>query len=126
MRKIEPTDLEAANYEYIEFWLMDPFVYDQTAEGGDLYFNLGEISEDILKDEKKFFENGLPVDGDLSKVDTQDAKYGLCVRQPEQAASGCRIERSLVGRGEDILYLYGIFGEVACPLIGRDAQSDDG
>ena len=70
MRKIEPTDLEAANYEYIEFWLMDPFVYDQTAEGGDLYFNLGEISEDILKDEKKFFENGLPVDGDLSKVDT--------------------------------------------------------
>ncbi len=70
MRKIEPTDLEAANYEYIEFWLMDPFVYDEAAEGGDLYFNLGEISEDILKDEKKFFENGLPVDGDLSKVDT--------------------------------------------------------
>ena len=69
-RKIEPSDLESANYEYIEFWLLDPFIYDETAEGGDLYFNLGEISEDVLKDEKKFFENGMPVDGDLSKVDT--------------------------------------------------------
>ena len=70
MRKIEPSDLESANYEYIEFWLMDPYMYDQAPEGGDLYFNLGEISEDILKDEKKFFENGIPVDGDLSKIDT--------------------------------------------------------
>ena len=70
MRKIEPSDLESANYEYIEFWMLDPFLYDETAEGGDLYFNLGEVSEDILKDEKKFFENGMPVDGDVSKIDT--------------------------------------------------------
>ena len=70
MRKIEPSDLESANYEYIEFWLLDPYLEDETAEGGDLYFNLGEISEDILKDERKFFENGMPVDGDMSKVDT--------------------------------------------------------
>ena len=70
MRKIEPSDLESANYEYIEFWLLDPYMYDDAPEGGDLYFNLGEISEDILKDEKKFFENGMPVDGDMSKVDT--------------------------------------------------------
>ena len=70
MRKIEPSDLESANYEYIEFWLMDPYLDKPAAEGGDLYFNLGELSEDILKDEKKFFENGLPVDGDMSKVDT--------------------------------------------------------
>ena len=53
-----------------EFWLLDPYLEDETAEGGDLYFNLGEISEDILKDERKFFENGMPVDGDMSKVDT--------------------------------------------------------
>lgn len=71
MRKIDQVDFETANIEYIEFWLMDPFVYSgPTAEGGDLYFNLGDVSEDILKDEKKFFENGLPVDGDMSKVDT--------------------------------------------------------
>ncbi|MDR0546835.1 MAG: cell surface protein SprA [Dysgonamonadaceae bacterium] len=69
-RKIESgnTDFEANNVEHIEFWLMDPFIYNQNVSGGDLYFNLGDVSEDILKDEKKFFENGIPVDGDTSKV----------------------------------------------------------
>ena len=62
-------DFEANNIEHIEFWLMDPFIYEPNSEGGDLYFNLGEISEDILKDEKKFFENGLPIDGDTSKIE---------------------------------------------------------
>jgi cell surface protein SprA len=70
MRSLDQTDFEAANIQYIEFWMMDPFIYNQNAKGGDLYFNLGEISEDILKDEKKFFENGLPVDGNVSQVDT--------------------------------------------------------
>ena len=67
-RRMETRDFEAANIEYIEFWLMDPFVNDTLgiAHGGDLYFNLGEISEDVLKDGKKFFENGLPVDGDTT------------------------------------------------------------
>lgn len=69
-RKMDTRDFEAANIEYIEFWLMDPFAEDKlgTETGGDLYFNLGEISEDILKDGKKFFENGLPLDGDPSAV----------------------------------------------------------
>ncbi|MDR0349566.1 MAG: cell surface protein SprA [Tannerella sp.] len=71
MRKIDQTDFEQANIEYIEFWLMDPFIKNkETAAGGDLYFNLGNISEDILRDEKKFFENGLPINGDMSLVDT--------------------------------------------------------
>lgn len=69
MRKIDQSDFEAANIEFIEFWMMDPFIYDNTVDGGDLYFNLGEISEDILKDGKKFFENGLPIDGDTAKVE---------------------------------------------------------
>lgn len=59
MRNITTNDFEAANIEFIDFWLMDPFVYDSTA-GGDLYFNLGDISEDILKDSRKTFEQGLP------------------------------------------------------------------
>jgi len=70
MRSLDQTDFEMANIQYIEFWVMDPFIYNQNAKGGDLYLNLGDISEDILKDEKKFFENGLPVDGDMTKVDT--------------------------------------------------------
>jgi cell surface protein SprA len=71
IRRIEQSDFEVANIEYIEFWMMDPFIYNrEMASGGDLYFNLGEMSEDILKDEKKFFENGLPVDGSTNQVDT--------------------------------------------------------
>ena len=66
MRKLDNTDFEAQNIEYIEFWMMDPFIYKRDLpgnHGGDLYFNLGEVSEDILKDGKKFFESGMPVDG---------------------------------------------------------------
>ncbi|WP_456087180.1 T9SS outer membrane translocon Sov/SprA [Parabacteroides sp.] len=82
MRKIDQSDFETANVEYIEFWMLDPFIYDQQAAGGDLYFNLGEISEDILKDEKKFFENGLPIDGDTSKVD-----YTVWGKVPKQQST---------------------------------------
>ena len=56
------TDFEKNNFEYIEFWLMDPFIDDSKSEGGELYINLGEISEDILKDGKKFYENGMTAD----------------------------------------------------------------
>lgn len=81
MRKIDQSDFETANIEYIEFWMLDPFLEDEngTNNGGDLYFNLGEISEDVLKDERKFFENGLPVDGDRSKVDS--TVWGLVPKQ---------------------------------------------
>ena len=59
-RQLTTTDFESANIQYIEFWMLDPFIYEQAGMGGDLYFNLGEVSEDILKDGKKFYENGLP------------------------------------------------------------------
>ena len=67
MRRIETSDFQTANIEYIEFWLMDPFIHSRengTDNSGDLYFNLGEISEDVLKDGKMFYESGLPIDGD--------------------------------------------------------------
>ncbi|MBR4294598.1 MAG: cell surface protein SprA [Bacteroidaceae bacterium] len=59
-RQLTTTDFETANVQYIEFWLLDPFIYDDAGGGGDFYINLGEVSEDILKYGKKFFENGLP------------------------------------------------------------------
>ena len=59
-RSLTTTDFESANIQYIEFWMLDPFIYEQTGMGGELYFNLGEVSEDILKDGKKSYENGLP------------------------------------------------------------------
>jgi cell surface protein SprA len=71
MRAIETSDFETANIQFIEFWVMDPFVNDTLLEhqGGDLYFNLGEISEDVLKDSRKSFENGLPTSSELINVD---------------------------------------------------------
>ena len=73
MRKLDNTDFEKANIEYIEFWLMDPFLTnpDATYEGGDLYIDLGDVSEDILRDGKKSFEHGLPLnDADENMVET--------------------------------------------------------
>ena len=84
MRRIEQSDFEVANVEYIEFWMMDPFIYNrETTAGGDLYFNLGDISEDILKDEKKFFENGLPVEENPANLDAlvETTVWGRVPRQ---------------------------------------------
>ena len=69
MRRIESSDFEAANIEYIEFWLMDPFT-DDPDNKGSLYINLGEISEDILRDGRKSYENGLPTSAEIVDVDT--------------------------------------------------------
>ncbi len=65
MRKMENTNFEQSNIEYVQFWLMNPFLdpENKNLEGGDLYFNFGEISEDVLKDGLKSYENGIPVDG---------------------------------------------------------------
>lgn len=64
------TDFEAANFEFIEFWMMDPFIDNQNS-GGQFYLNLGAVSEDVLADNVRNFENGLPGDpNDLSTVDT--------------------------------------------------------
>ena len=84
MRRLETTDFEQANIEYVEFWLLDPFIYtrkDGTAarHSGELYLNLGEVCEDVLRDGKKFYESGMPVDGTTAFDETQ---WG---RIPQQA-----------------------------------------
>ncbi len=79
MRALTTNNFDQANVEYIQFWVMDPYQnYSITPEEGlpnginpqdpqnqigDLYFNLGNISEDILKDNRKMYENGLPDTG---------------------------------------------------------------
>ncbi len=76
MRPLTTNNFEQANVEYIQFWMMDPYTnysitneeglpsdinpQDPQNQVGDLYINLGNISEDILKDNRKMYENGLP------------------------------------------------------------------
>ena len=69
-KPITNTDFEAANIEYIQFWVMDPFINNPLSPGGSLYFNLGDVSEDILKDSRMFFENGIPAPFDRTQLDT--------------------------------------------------------
>ena len=78
MRALTTTNFETANIQFIQFWMLDPFNDDATQgqttnlTGGDLYFNLGNISEDVLPDSRKSFENGLPTSAafDPSDYDT--------------------------------------------------------
>ncbi|MBL7937038.1 MAG: cell surface protein SprA, partial [Bacteroidia bacterium] len=71
MRRLETNDFQAANIEYVQFWMMDPFNGDYNSStypdmdanskpSGEMYINLGNVSEDILKDGKMCYENGLP------------------------------------------------------------------
>ena len=70
MRRIDNTDFEKANIEYIEFWMMDPRLTNGDGfTGGDLYIDLGDISEDILRDGKKSFEHGLPLTESEEEID---------------------------------------------------------
>tara|TARA_R100000306_G_scaffold46671_3_gene44559 strand:+ start:21202 stop:28584 length:7383 start_codon:yes stop_codon:yes gene_type:complete len=68
-RQLTTTDFERANVEFIQFWVMDPYVHDESInDQGFVTFNLGNISEDILKDGRKQYENGLPEDGGVANT----------------------------------------------------------
>lgn len=76
MRRLDNTNFEQSNIEYVQFWLLNPFLDpdNPNEEGGDLYFNFGEVSEDILKDGLKSYENGIPYDGNDSYL--QETVWG--------------------------------------------------
>ncbi|MFQ3575334.1 MAG: cell surface protein SprA, partial [Cytophagales bacterium] len=84
------TDFDNINIQFIEFWMMDPFLEGGNGKlggirfrdpftgkdtiinnitGGKLYFNLGNVSEDVLNDGRQSFENGLPTNGNESLVE---------------------------------------------------------
>jgi len=85
MRNIDQTDFETANIEFIEFWMQDPFVKNPVSSGGKLYFNLGNVSEDILRDGKRFYENGLPTPN--SNQPTQPTIWGKAPLNPIQVTN---------------------------------------
>ena len=106
MRPITSTDFEQANVEYIEFWVQDPFLDNPTNSGGKLFINLGNISEDVLKDGKKQYENGLPEDGDVSTL-TRTSFGGV------------------VPQNQSLIYTFGTTGtERANQDVGYDGFND--
>ncbi|WP_415325484.1 cell surface protein SprA [Chryseobacterium sp. MMS23-Vi53] len=81
MRPISVSNFINSNIEYVEFWLMDPY-----ADGGTLgtapklLLQLGNVSEDILKDGQMQYENGLPTAGTPSTTTTTN--WGTQPKQP--------------------------------------------
>ena len=86
MRNIDQTDFETGNIEYIDFWLLDPFLNKDTSQGGSLYFNLGNISEDVLRDGKREYENGLPTPKINATVDNTSV-WGRVPSNPIQVTN---------------------------------------
>ncbi|MBY0434156.1 MAG: cell surface protein SprA, partial [Cyclobacteriaceae bacterium] len=87
-------DFDKANIEYLEFWLMDPFINNANGvvndgregakpntSGGKLTFHLGSISEDLMRDGKHAFENGLPTDGNLTAGGVSENNWGYVTNQ---------------------------------------------
>jgi cell surface protein SprA len=87
MRAIDQTDFVTSNIEYVEFWVQDPFILNPQSKGGKLYLNLGSVSEDILKDGKKSYENGLPTPTQQSSVD-ENTVWGRVPTNPIQLTNG--------------------------------------
>jgi len=139
MRRFDNTDFESNNYEYIEFWMMDPFIEKQNHRGGKLYFNLGDISEDILKDGRKSFEDGLPADGSDTHCDT--TVWGRVPsiqaivnafennenrRNQDVGLDGISSERERVHFRDTYLSLLpGVISDEARNLITQDPSGDD-
>lgn len=87
MRAIDQTDFETNNIEVLQFWMQDPFLKDNTnSKGGQLYFDLGSVSEDILRDGKKEFENGLNTPNINAAIDNSSV-WGRVPANPIQVTT---------------------------------------
>ncbi len=69
MRALDQTDFETSIIEYVEFWVQDPFL-KSPASKGKLVLNLGNVSEDILRDGRRFYENGMPTPTIPAQIDS--------------------------------------------------------
>jgi cell surface protein SprA len=86
MRNVDQTDFETGNIEFIEFWVQDPFIRKPASNGGELYFDLGNISEDVLRDGRRQYENGLPTPGNKN-VPVDETVWGKVPRNPQQVTN---------------------------------------
>lgn len=141
MRNIDQSDFETANIEFIEFWVQDPFILNQNSTGGKLYFNLGNISEDILKDGRRFYENGLPTPTQPSQVDNSSV-WGKVPLNPIQVTNafsndaadrayqdlgfdGNNNDSEVVKRSTYLAQLQGVVNGTAYQQAIKDPSADD-
>ncbi len=137
MRSIDNNDLEAQNVEYIEFWMLDPFLNQTNPLGGKLFFNLGNISEDILRDSRMSYENGIYADKSLldstswgevpkqpSLVDAFDVDQNLRVIQ-DVGFDGLNDEDERARKASFLTNVSGNVNASAFAKLQADPSSDD-
>jgi len=122
-------DFDNANIQYVEFWMMDPYMnnnselgklplgmdpdtWDYVKSKGELYINLGSISEDVMKDGQHAFENGLPV----SNIDANEIQYTTWGKVTKKQFLTNAFDNSSDSRGKQDVGLDG--------LNDKDEQSD--
>jgi len=78
MKELNTNDFEASNIEFIEFWMLNPYMDktdgEEVSDAGQMYIDLGSISEDVMRDSRQFFENGLPTG--TNNVSTDVSPWG--------------------------------------------------
>lgn len=86
MRSIRNPDFQTSNIEFLEFWVLSPFLDNADAREpasnvedreGSLFINFGNISEDILRDSRHFSENSLPTSPDDVTRRVNETPWGL-------------------------------------------------
>jgi len=143
-------DFDKANIEYVEFWLMDPFINNpngvindgvnepkSNTTGGKLVFHMGSISEDLMRDGKHAFENGLPTDGNLAPTNVTQNNWGYVTNQQylnnafnTDAGSRANQDVGLDGVGNTIeqtkfsSFISQVNG-AAQPIVSLDPSADD-
>ncbi|MEM9835488.1 MAG: cell surface protein SprA, partial [Bacteroidota bacterium] len=146
MREMTTNDFQSANIEFVEFWMLSPFqdpenpeiaASDAEQKEGTLYLNLGNISEDILKDSRQSFENGLPGPNNPNRpVDNTVWGRVPVAQQINRGFDNDPATRETQDVGLDGLddameaqvfsdYLDALGNPVARPLIARDAANDN-
>ncbi|AZA82037.1 cell surface protein SprA [Chryseobacterium lactis] len=81
MRPISVPNFVSSNIEYVEFWMMDPYADgNKLGDNAKLLLHLGNVSEDVLKDGKMLYENGLPTPATQSSTTTSN--WGTQPKQP--------------------------------------------
>lgn len=114
MRPISVTNFVTSNIDYVEFWLMDP-----RADGNDLgtdpklLLQLGNVSEDVLKDGRLQYENGLPTAS--TPTNTTTSNWGT---QPKQVPILYAFSSEGDERGQQDLGYDGLSGEQELEKFG--------
>src|SRR5690606_5074790 len=97
MRPLSSTNFEQSNVEFVQFWVLDPYVDGQTpgTNSGELVLNLGNISEDILRDGRKQYENGLPAGNNSEVLRETEWRSGPSTQALDYAFDSDRANRSI-------------------------------